>query len=252
MLVSILTVTLNAREHLSGLIDSIWQQYRSAESVQHEIEWVVVDGGSTDGTVQLIRANEDIVSRWVSEPDAGFYDALNKALSLASGTYYLVMGADDRFVAGAFNAMVHELRTAPDRDLYMFGVLRSNRILRPHPPTRWRKHVGWSQFVSSHSVGTVIRRSLHKKVGLYSMRYPLLADGYFLRRAIDNGGSTHIAEAVLGEFAEGGMTASTNDVRIIAETWMIQIQLGERVVPQTMLLLARVARMLVRQRARAK
>src|SRR5574343_103309 len=84
--ISIITVTFNAAAHLPTLIDSLRNQS------DRGFEWIVVDGASTDKTVDLLEAS-GIVTTWISEPDFGIYDALNKAIRLSTGEYYLVLGA---------------------------------------------------------------------------------------------------------------------------------------------------------------
>ncbi len=80
--ISVITATYNASKTFSGLIDSLRNQTDQA------FEWIVMDGASTDGTVEQIKAANDVVTRFVSEPDFGIYHALNKALGLATGEYY--------------------------------------------------------------------------------------------------------------------------------------------------------------------
>lgn len=238
--ISILTVTLNAAQQLPGLIESVRLQNLEG------IEWVIVDGASTDGTVQQIRDAEDVVTRWVSQPDAGFYDALNKALSMARGRFYIVMGADDRFDEAAFDALRAGVCAADEMDgLVLYPVRRSGRVIRPHKSTRFRWALGWSFVVASHSVGMLIRRKLHQQLGAYSLRYPLLADGHFLGRIFQSGASIKLRDEVIGDFADGGMT-SVDKARIAAETWLIQVHLGYGTVLQTVLFLVRVTKSLCR------
>ena len=88
-MISIITATFNSAQTLPTLIASIRAQS------DRSFEWIVVDGGSRDDTVALLRDAGDVVTRWISEPDFGIYHALNKALLLAQGSYYLVVGSDD-------------------------------------------------------------------------------------------------------------------------------------------------------------
>ena len=89
-LITVITSTFNAAAYLAQAAQSIRQQtYRN-------IEWLIVDGGSTDGTVDVIRANEDVIDYWLSEPDSGIYDAWNKALPHAAGCWVIFLGADDQ------------------------------------------------------------------------------------------------------------------------------------------------------------
>ncbi|MEN9258541.1 MAG: glycosyltransferase [Gloeomargarita sp. SRBZ-1_bins_9] len=90
-LLSVVTATYNAAHDLPRLIASL------AAQTDQDFEWVVADGVSTDGTLELLEQARQKLQRVVvdSRPDFGIYDALNRAVKLASGEYYLVVGADD-------------------------------------------------------------------------------------------------------------------------------------------------------------
>jgi glycosyltransferase involved in cell wall biosynthesis len=89
--VSVITVCFNDAENLQATIASvIGQSHRN-------IEFIVVDGGSSDSTLDLIRLHESRISKWVSEKDAGIYDAMNKGIRLATGDYLIFMNAGDAF-----------------------------------------------------------------------------------------------------------------------------------------------------------
>lgn len=93
-LITIITATFNAAEYFPGTVESIRNQtYKNAE-------WIVIDGASNDGTVDLIRQNEDVIDYWMSEPDGGIYDAWNKALLKATGTWLIFIGAGDNLSDG--------------------------------------------------------------------------------------------------------------------------------------------------------
>jgi putative colanic acid biosynthesis glycosyltransferase len=92
-LVSVITVTRNAASNLEKTLKSV-------EAQQYEaIEQVVVDGLSTDDTVDIIHKHEKTIARWVSEPDRGIYDAMNKGVSMARGEWVLFMNAGDTFAS---------------------------------------------------------------------------------------------------------------------------------------------------------
>jgi glycosyltransferase involved in cell wall biosynthesis len=90
-LVSIITVSLNCEGVIEGTIKSILAQTYSAK------EYIIVDGGSTDGTVDVIERYKDLLARWVTERDEGVYDAMNKGIGLASGEWLIFMNAGDVF-----------------------------------------------------------------------------------------------------------------------------------------------------------
>lgn len=89
MKVSLITVTYNSADTLADTISSIRTQDYS------DIEYIIVDGGSTDGTIDIIRSNLDIVSHWVSESDNGLYDAMNKGIEMATGQLVGIINSDD-------------------------------------------------------------------------------------------------------------------------------------------------------------
>lgn len=86
---SIITVVYNGADTLEETIKSVVSQSFS------DYEYLVIDGGSTDGTLDILKNNDDKITRWLSEPDDGIYDAMNKAVRLASGRWILFLGADD-------------------------------------------------------------------------------------------------------------------------------------------------------------
>lgn len=102
--VSIITVTKNADKTIGTLFDSI-RKFKT-----NNIEFIVLDGVSTDSTVELIKQNEDIIDLWQSEKDSGIYNAMNKAIGLAKGDWLIFMGADDELLEG-FKLSISLLKT---------------------------------------------------------------------------------------------------------------------------------------------
>lgn len=94
VLVSIVIATYNAAHHLEACLQSVSAQTAAG------IEVVLVDGGSTDHTMEIIKASGLPLLQWISEPDKGIYDALNKGARMARGKYVYFLGADDRLLPG--------------------------------------------------------------------------------------------------------------------------------------------------------
>lgn len=100
MKVSIVTVSFNSAETIADTLRSVGSQANA------EIEHIVVDGGSSDATAELVVTHGTHVSRFISEPDAGIYDAMNKGLALASGEWIGFLNADDMYADDAVIALV--------------------------------------------------------------------------------------------------------------------------------------------------
>ena len=106
--ITFITPTFNSEKTLEQTISSILDQtYRN-------IEYIIVDGGSTDGTIDIIKKYEGRI-RWISEPDNGICDAVGKGIEFATGDYINILGADDALLDPYIvNAVVKELQDKPD------------------------------------------------------------------------------------------------------------------------------------------
>ena len=94
MKLSIITINYNDCSGLQKTIESVWRQ-----TARNEIEHIVVDGGSTDGSADYLQANTEKVNHWVSEPDKGIYNAMNKGIRMAHGEYIQILNAGDCLAA---------------------------------------------------------------------------------------------------------------------------------------------------------
>lgn len=222
--ISIIVVTLNEMGNLPGLFASLRAQ------TDREFDLLIVDGQSKDETFALVQESRDIVTYCVSEPDFGFYDALNKGIRAARTDFYLVVGADDRLEP---TAIADFRAVASCADIVVAGVRASGRIRQGcKPQNAW---LGPSRTLTSHSVGTLIRTRLHRDFGYYSLRYPILADWHFLKRALTAPGSRVAAGSFLaGTFATGGLS-TRNFVRTLCELWLVQRETGESAAVQYLL-----------------
>ena len=96
VILSIITVVKNARLTLESTLNSV------SEVKLPGVEYIIVDGASTDGTLELIKRHEKLVDKFISEPDSGIYSAMNKGLDLASGKYTLFINGDDELLSDGF------------------------------------------------------------------------------------------------------------------------------------------------------
>jgi len=215
MKLSIITATFNAIHHIPNLIESLRQQ------TNKNFEWVIADGGSTDGTLELIESVKDLPIKLIVGDDFGIYDALNKAIKLSSGDYYLVMGADDVLYEDAVKIYSSYLNDG--YDILTANIHAGNGILMPTGKRPWLH--GHSSYISGHAVGSVFRKSLHEKFGYYSKKYPIAADQFFVLSVAKAGGNIKSINEVVGRFFTGGVSG-TDFLGSYSEYHRVQIHLG--------------------------
>ncbi len=116
--ITVVTVTRNAEKTLEETILSVVGQTYA------NVEYIVVDGGSTDGTLDIVRKYGERIDRWVSEPDRGIYDAMNKGIALATGEWINFMNAGDTFVSE------RTLEKVFDRDYREYDFIYGDRVYK--------------------------------------------------------------------------------------------------------------------------
>ena len=229
--ISIITATYNAANVLTTAINSLREQS------DKDFEWVVADGGSTDGTLELLRSIKDLNCKVSSCEDFGIYDALNRAIRLSSGDYYIVIGADDLLDPLAVSLFKYYAKNHPD--LIATNIRVNGVICKPGKGNRW--FYGAMAYVAGHSVGMCIKRSIHDELGFYSKFYPIVADQVFILHAIDKGLSLVIASFVAGEFSTGG-TSGTNYFATATDFCRAQIDTGANKYLQLLLFVIRICK----------
>lgn len=118
--ISIVTVTYNAVTTLEKTILSVLNQ------TYKNIEYIIIDGSSTDGTVNIIKKYTNRLAFWISEPDKGIYDAMNKSLKIATGDFLIFMGADDYFVNN--NVIENVVSKIHDKNIVYYGDVLFRQI----------------------------------------------------------------------------------------------------------------------------
>lgn len=165
-MISVITATFNAAKTISNAMQSIRSQSYA------NIEWLVIDGGSTDGTVEILKNSEDIVDYWSSEADSGIYEALNKGIEYAHGDWMLFLGADDRLAKDDIVATMFAQRQVGD-EVLIYGDVQYENAAKP--------------FLSDISVKTLLHNTVHHQGAFYSrklfdagwrydVRFKLIAD----------------------------------------------------------------------------
>jgi glycosyltransferase involved in cell wall biosynthesis len=230
----VVTATYNAVDVLPRLIRSLRAQ------TDRDFEWVVADGASTDETLLLLQeADSDLRIRVDSRPDFGIYDALNRAVKMASGDYYLVVGADDELFPDAV-ARYKAACSRSDADLVTARIQVDGRVYGVRK-RRWEWLHGQFAYVSGHAVGVAIRRDLHTRVGWYSRVYPVAADQYFVLSALHMGAQVSVGDFCAGIFYKTGSSGS-DLLSSLTDLCRVLVNLGHSLPLQLLLLNLRVLR----------
>ncbi len=234
MNISILTATCNAESLLPRLIASLQAQ------TDQDFEWIVADGSSTDTTLEILAEVKKKLRQVVvtSQSDFGIYDALNRAVKLSTGDYYLVLGADDTLAPDAI-ANYKQAIAETNADLITAQV-QSKAYVRGRRVRCWPWLYAQFAYVSGHAVGLAIRRSLHEQVGYYSRKLPIAADQFFIQKAIQAGARVSAHEFVAGYFDSHGGVSSQDVLGTLLEGYRVQLAVGESKWVQTALLLVRL------------
>ncbi len=180
MRITIITVTLNSEKYLADCIDSVRSQDYG------DIEHIIIDGGSTDHTLSIIQNNQQYISTWISEPDKGMYDAINKGIALATGDVIGVLNSDDMFAsADVISEIVASFKRSGADSVYGDLVYvepehthKVSRYWKGLPYKRSRFKMGW---MPAHPT-FYIKRSAVEKHGSYITHYFTAADYEFMAR----------------------------------------------------------------------
>ena len=174
---SIITISLNEENSIGNTIDSVIMQDFN------EYEYIVIDGGSKDNTIEIIKSYGNKISRFISEPDNGIFSAQNKGIRFSQGEYVLFLNAGDYFFNNSVLTKVFSYK--PDADICYGDIvfLRNSGIQykkrSPH------KITASYMFVDSiPHPATLTKRSLFEKIGYYNEKLNLSADYEFSLRAI--------------------------------------------------------------------
>lgn len=176
-LVTVVTAVYNGQRYMRGCLESVLRQDYP------NIEHIVLDGESSDGTVDILQEYDDRIALWRSAKDEGVYDAWNKALHEARGEWICFLGVDDEFLPGAVSAYMNLAAKNP-RAEYLSSRVRweyssgHDRVIGK--PWSWRR---FSNYMCTAHVGSMHRRSLFDRLGTYDTSYRIVADYELLLRA---------------------------------------------------------------------
>jgi glycosyltransferase involved in cell wall biosynthesis len=209
-LISIITVVLNNVNQLETAIQSVINQ-----SYQ-EIEHIIIDGGSTDGTISIIEKYQHRLKYWISKSDRGIYDAMNHGLEHAAGELVLFLNSDDRLADDILATVINSVNSHPDYDIYHGSIIidRQTYVAHGKLPTS----------IPAYQPASFVRRSLLNGQEWFDITYKIASDFKFFKSLQISGHKFLKLDYVISQFSTGGISANL-EVRL-NEMSKILIELG--------------------------
>lgn len=202
--ISIVSVVYNASDTIEDMIKSVIAQDYS------NFEFIIMDGGSVDGTVDIIKKYSSQITYWQSERDNGIYDAMNKAIMYVSGDYLQFIGADDFFVdSSVISRVIEEIE--PDTDLFSTCVTyvdenTGSEVTPGHFVTKF----GHLSFRWIQHGGLYVKTILMKKY-MFDERYKVAADFKFILQCLQDNCKVQYSEVVSIYFSQSGVSSRSYD-----------------------------------------
>ena len=207
-LISVVTACFNAREFIESCISSVVDQTYSC------YEYIVVDGGSFDGTVDVIKRYDYGIDHWVSEPDKGISDAFNKGLDLAAGDYVLILNSDDFLAAPDILEKVAAYIESYHFPTFLYGncdvVNRETGGLEFHANSDFSPGRLWKGEMPPHP-GLFTHRSYFEKYGTFDTAFRVAMDFELLARGCQYESMVHMP-LTTSFVRSGGMSTTNLDV----------------------------------------
>ncbi|GIW70453.1 MAG: PGL/p-HBAD biosynthesis glycosyltransferase [Patescibacteria group bacterium] len=202
--ISVITPTFNASKTIRACLDSVAQQ-----NYPHLEHWII-DGESTDDTLDIVKeyAQKYPHIHYVSGKDKGIYDAMNKGIDLASGDFLFFLGADDCLVPGLLHSIFQEV--AWDNYQLIYGKVRGREFSETKGQAFSMQDIERGMGVPHQA--SFIHKSLFRKLGYYTLKYPVAADAHFFIKVFgDKTINTLFIDKVFAIIGEAGFSAQQVD-----------------------------------------
>jgi glycosyltransferase involved in cell wall biosynthesis len=198
-LISIITVVYNGAKYLERTIKSVIKQ------VHKNFEYIIIDGGSTDETINILKRYEHNINKYISEPDNGLYDGMNKGLLIAKGNYVMFLNSDDWLEDGALFDVSNNIMRNPGYDIYHGYFLI-------HDKTRSKKrgHGILPTSIPAYQPASFVRRTIFDGMKWFDDRYEIAADFKFFKSLQLDGYKFCKLDTIVSNFSIGGASSDIN------------------------------------------
>lgn len=225
---TIITVVKNGGKSLQKTIDSVKNQ------TFKNFEYLILDGGSTDNTLEIISSNSLNVDYSVSERDNGLYYALNQGINLARGKFIGLLHSDDIYEKDALSKIYNMINTDDEASI-IYGAIKfsrnQNEIFYINDNEIYNRMI--------YHPSCFVKRNLYLRIGAFNTRYKIAADYEFMLRSKTMGVKFFGENTLIATFAENGLS-SKHKFRSILETSIIQIKFQKKYLLRHLILLLKL------------
>lgn len=206
-LVSVVTVVYNGEKYLEDTIKSVISQSYD------NVEYIIVDGGSKDDTLEIIKKYDDVIDYWASEPDNGIYDAMNKAIQLCSGEIIKIVNADDLLTDESISMAIDVYLEVQNKgeffiSSYLDIIDQDGKVV-----ALWSDKPFTKYFPVFNHPAWYVPAKIYKKYGLYSLNYPISADYEYFARLLSHNVKIYMHKKPLAKFRKGGASSGFSGVK---------------------------------------
>lgn len=225
MKISIITPVYNSATTIEKTILSVIAQKRTSS-----IEYIIIDGGSKDETIQVVNKYIEHIDVFISEPDCGPYDAMNKGIIRASGEIIGIINSDDWYLDGAIAKVEQEF--CKDENIFIVYAPIKNYYKGEYVATFFPGDLNklLFRFTLNHP-SCFIKKEAYNLVGLYNLEYAIAADYDLILRLFSSGLKFHCVSIPLASYSLSGMSSSAiplDRIRLIHECWKISCSNSNR------------------------
>ncbi len=217
-MVSIITVSFNSETTIKDTINSVLNQTYA------NIEYILIDGNSIDDTIDIIKSykqkfkDKGIPYKWISEPDNGIYDAMNKGVSIAKGEIIGILNSDDWYSNNAVEEVVKIF------DTHTFTIVSGERRKVRFNKTPYGIHYNKKEIkayihkiMPINHAATFVHKNIYEKIGFFDTYYKLSADYDFIYRAYNAGAAFKFTDKIIVNMRNSGATGQLKSLSITAK-----------------------------------
>ena len=229
--ISIVTVVKNSEKTIEKTIKSLIDQ------TYKNYQYIVIDGGSTDNTVNILESYKAKIDILIYGKDDGIWDAMNKSLSYVNGDIVGFLNSDDYYYNGALECVNKYFNNHSIN--FLFGSVEKYKLMHGFKPSI----IDWSfGFYTSHSIGFFIKTDDHKRIGFYNKKY-LSADLDFFYKMIKKykmNGMSSLKSEIFGKFGSGGFSSKVNYIDHLIDLNKVRIDNNQNVFFVNILFLIKI------------